>query len=245
MGQVSLISIDGLLLVKTGDRVVELILKACEKNAILVAENDIFVIAQKIISKSEGAIIDLKSVTPSARALELANLSGRDARLCQVYLDESMEVLRVKGRTIVTKHRLGFECSAAGVDMSNVAPHRDEIVVLLPKDPDVSARAIRDHIRLVTGKTVAVIINDSFGRKDRDGSIGTAIGIAGIRHLEQREQADLYGNASFSRVALVDELAAAASILMGQADERCPVILIRGVRFTLDENAEIRKLLFL
>ncbi|MEK9156375.1 MAG: coenzyme F420-0:L-glutamate ligase [Patescibacteria group bacterium] len=243
--EVRLIAIPSIPLIREGDNLGAIIRECCDAQNIAIRQSDILVVAQKIVSKAEGAVINLKDVVPSEMALELAGQTGRDARLCQVYIDESAEILRVKGRMVITRHRLGFECSGSGVDRSNIAPHSDETVVLLPKDPDQSARIIRETIKIANGKSIAVIISDSFGRNDRDGSIGTAIGIAGIAPLELREQRDLFGNPANSRIALVDELAAAASIIMGQADESFPVVLIRGARFTTEENASIKKLLFL
>jgi len=235
--------IEGLPLIREGDNLGEMIVVACKHMRLDICDGDIIVVAQKVVSKSEGAVLDLKTVDVSPEAMELADKTGRDPRMCQVYLNESRRIVRVKGRMVITIHRLGFECSSAGVDRSNVAASDEEIVVLLPRAPDASAARIRQEIGECIGKRVAVIINDSFGRRDRDGSIGMAIGLAGISHLELRAQHDLFGNTSNSRIAMVDELAAAASILMGQADESTPVVLIRGVDFTEDEEASIQGLL--
>ena len=178
----SLFGLQTLPLVTKGDDVGRLIVTATQREGIGIEEKDVLVVAQKIISKAEGATVDLKTVTPSPEAITLAKQTGRDARLCQVYLNEASEVLRVKGRMVITRHRLGFECSGSGVDRSNLAPHAEERVTLLPENPDQSAREIRDTIYTQTGCRVSVIVNDSFGRNDRDGSIGIAIGIAGIHH---------------------------------------------------------------
>lgn len=240
---IQLFALEGIPLIKQGDNIGALVAKTAEAQKIGVQSDDIIVIAQKIVSKAEGRTVDLKTVTPSERAQELARQTGRDPRLCQVYLNESREVLRVKGRHVVVLHRLGFECTGAGVDRSNVAPHAQGIVTLLPEDPDRSAREIREAINAATGQMIAVIINDSFGRRERDGSLGIAIGIAGIGALETRDQRDLFDNPSKNSIALIDELAGAASILMGQADEKVPAVLIRGVAFTRDENATIKTIL--
>jgi coenzyme F420-0:L-glutamate ligase/coenzyme F420-1:gamma-L-glutamate ligase len=226
-------------LIKAGANIAELIVKSCQDEQASLENGDIIVIAQKIISKAENAVVDLKSVTPSPQAMELATKTGRDPRLVQVYLNESSEVLYVKGRMIITRHKLGFIMSSSGVDRSNVAEHSQEAVVLLPVDSDNSARVIKGNIYLLTGKQVAVIINDSCGRNDRKGSVGLAIGIAGIEAVETRSQKDLFNNPSNSQIALIDELAAAASILMGQADENIPVVIIRGVNYTPSETATI------
>ena len=144
---------------------------------------------------------------------------------------------------VITRHRLGFIMSSSGVDRSNVAAHSHETVVLLPKDPDFSASVVRKNIQALTTKTVSVIINDSGGRSDREGSVGIAIGISGVSAIEYRSQKDLFGNKANSQIALVDELAAAASILMGQANEGVPVVIIRGVNYTPSEDSKIAQIL--
>lgn len=243
MKEVRLTPVGGIPLVNVGDDIAKLICKACTENSIVVEEDDVFVVAQKIVSKAENSTVNLKTIKPTKRAAKIAEKTERDPRLVQVYLNEASKVLFIKGRMVITKHKLGFKMSSSGVDRSNIAPISDEVVVLLPRDPDDSARKIRESIRNITGKNVAVIINDSCGRDDRDGSVGMAIGIAGISHLEFRSQKDLFGNESNSRIALIDELAAAASILMGQADEKIPVVIIRGVRYTVDEETSIKNIL--
>ena len=244
--QVGLYAIPNIPLIKGGDDVAQVIYQCATSDGYSFEDKDILVVAQKVISKAENAVVKLSEIRQvSKEAFELSEKTGRDARLCQVYLDESTEVLRVKGRMVITRHRIGFECSGSGVDRSNVAPHEDEIIVLLPRDPDRSAQQIRSIIKGITGKDISVIINDSFGRPDRDGSIGTAIGIAGIRHLEERQQQDIFKNPSNSSIALIDELAGAASMLMGQADEKRPVVIIRGIHYTIDNSASIKNILFI
>lgn len=244
MREIRMMEIPGIPLITEGNILGEIIVGCCQTNCISICDGDILIVAQKVVSKAEGATVKLSEITPTDRAIELAEATGRDARLCQVYLDEATEVLEVKGRMVITRHKLGFINSSSMVDRSNVAPTSEETIVLLPRNPDESARNIRECIKSITGKTIAVIINDSLGRADRDGSVGMAIGIAGISHLELRSQEDLFGNASNSRIDLVDELAAAGSILMGQADEATPVVIIRGANFTPDEHSSIRNLLF-
>jgi len=240
MDEVRLIPVKGLPLVSQGDNLAEMIV---DHSSVEIEDGDVLVIAQKIVSKAEGAVVDLNTITASPEAEEISKQTGRDARLVQVYLDEATEVIRIKGRMVITRHKLGFKMSSSGVDKSNVAPKDKMIVVLLPKDPDASCRRLRDDIKASTGKNVAVIMNDSLGRDDRDGSIGLAIGIAGISHLDFRKQTDLFGNEANSRIALIDELAAAGSILMGQANESVPAVIIRGVPFLKDEEASIKKIL--
>ena len=237
-------ALPGIPLIQPGDDLPALIAKAAEADGLTLADGDVVVVAQKVVSKAEGRIVRLADVTPTPEAVELAGRTGRDARLCQLYLDESAAVTEVRGRHVVTVHRLGFTGTGAGVDMSNVADRAEGYAVLLPADPDASARAIRAGLRELAGATVAVIVSDSFGSPVREGAIGAAIGIAGIRHAEQPEgDADLFGNPSTPMMNRVDEIAGAASILMGQTAAARPVIVARGVPYTADEDASITRLL--
>ena len=238
-----LYAVPNIPLIKEGDDLGNIIVTCCNADGFEIKDRDIVVVAQKIVSKAEGRIVDLSQVNPSEEAKRLSELTGRDARLCQVYIDESSDILDTKGRMVITRHRLGFECTGAGVDRSNISPHESGLVSLLPLDPDASARRIRKNIADLTGKDVAVIINDSFGKPDREGSIGISIGFNGIRYIEERNQKDLYNNSSRPWIALVDELSAAASIVMGQADEGIPVVVVRGTRYTRDETTGIKDLL--
>jgi coenzyme F420-0:L-glutamate ligase/coenzyme F420-1:gamma-L-glutamate ligase len=231
-------------LINPGDDLAVLIAAAAENDGLTFAEHDVVVVASKIVSKAEGRIVDLTSVTPSQRALKLAERTGRDARVCQLYVDESAAILDVKGRHVVTVDRRGFQGTGAGVDMSNVGPRSDDRAILLPVDPDASARRIRDGLRERASVRVAVIISDSFGSDLRDGAYGAAIGIAGIRHLEEPDdEHDLYDNPSRPLMNRVDEIASAASILMGQTDAARPVVVGRGIPFTPDEDASLARLL--
>ncbi len=237
-------ALPGIPLIQPGDDLPALIAKAAEADGLALADGDVIVVAQKVVSKAEGRIVRLADVTPTPEAEELAGRTGRDARLCQLYLDESAAVTEVRGRHVVTVHRLGFTGTGAGVDMSNVANRAEGYAVLLPADPDASARAIRAGLRDLTGATTAVIVSDSFGSPVREGAIGAAIGIAGIRHAEQpQSDADLFGNPSMPMMNRVDEIAAAASILMGQTAAARPVIVGRGIPYTADEDASITRLL--
>lgn len=234
----------GISLLTPGDDLAEVICAAAEAAQFTIAARDVVVVAQKAVSKAEGRIIDLASVTPSERALRLAERTGRDPRVCQLYLDESCAILDIKGRHVVTLDNRGLVSTGAGVDSSNAGPRGDGKVVLLPADPDASARRIRNGIRMRAGVDVAVIISDSFGSATRDGAYGAAIGIAGIRHLEEpEEQRDLFGNPSRPVIDRVDEIASAASIIMGQTDAALPVVIGRGINYTPDENAAISRLL--
>lgn len=228
-------------LVEKGDDIANLIVKSANKEGVFIEKNDLIVIAQKIVSKAEGATMKLSEVTASVEAKRLAKKTGRDERLCQLYLDEATEVLAVKGRMVITRHKLGFVGSSSGIDRSNIAPHSDEVVVLLPKDPDLSANIIRTKIKNLTGKTVGIVINDSCGRDYRGGSVGTAIGVSGIKALRIDKKVDLFGNPSESHIAIADEIAAAGSLLMGQADESVPAVVIKGVFYTKSEHATIQE----
>jgi len=237
-------ALPGIPVIHAGDDLAAILVSAAQADDFTFQEGDVVVVASKVVSKAEDRVVDLASVTASERAQRLADRTGRDARLCQLYLDESRAILEVKGRHVVTVDRRGFQGTGAGVDMSNVAPRSAGMAILLPDDPDASARRIRDGIRTLTGITVAVIVSDSFGSEKRDGAFGAAIGIAGIRHLEEPEgEVDLYGNASKPVMNRVDEIASAASILMGQTDAAVPVVVGRGARYTVDENARLAGLL--
>ena len=237
-------ALPGIGLIGSGADLAAIITKAAGEDGLHLANGDVVVVAQKIVSKAEGRVVNLADVAATERAQRLAERTGRDARLCQLYLDEAKAVLNVKGRHVVTVDKRGFLGTGSGVDMSNVALRSEGWAVLLPEDPDASARRIRDGVRERTGATVAVIVSDSFGSPVRDGAVGTAIGIAGIRYMEEPEgEHDLFGNPSKPIMDRVDEIAAAASILMGQTDAARPVVVGRGVPYTVDEHASISQLL--
>ncbi len=191
---------------------------------------DILVIAQKIVSKSEGAVANMASCRPSKKAKNLARSSGKDARLVDLILRESKKVLRQGPRLLVTEHRRGWVCANAGIDYSNVP---GEYVTLLPKDPDRTARKIRQRVKKLSGIEIAVIISDSHGRPFRKGAIGVALGSSGIRALvDKRGEKDLFNyRLKSTEIALGDELASAATLLMGEADEGIPAVIIRGLNY--------------
>ena len=239
--QVVLTALPGLPLVQLGDDLGALIVAGLGRAGIVLANGDVIAIAQKVVSKSQGRLVKLDDVTPSARALELAAVTGKDARFVEVVLSESREVLRARPNTLIVEHRLGYVCANAGVDRSNVAPHGaglDEYLLLLPTDPDGTCQQMREFFRAATGSDVAVIINDSHGRAWRNGTVGVALGAAGFPALlDMRGHPDLFDYAlQVTQIGLADELAAAASLLMGQADEGRPVIHIRGVPYPFREG---------
>jgi coenzyme F420-0:L-glutamate ligase / coenzyme F420-1:gamma-L-glutamate ligase len=240
MTSLEVIALKGLPLIRPGDDLVELIASALERNGVAPRTGDVLVVAQKIVSKAEGRVIDLATVEPSAEALALAADVDKDPRLVEVILSESVRVVRAARRgVLIVEHRLGFIMANAGVDQSNVAPadgaHR---VLLLPENPDRSAETLRRGLEAATGVDVAVVINDSFGRPWRQGTMGVAIGVAGLPAVvDLRGQPDLFGRKlEVSVIGFADEVAAAASLLMGQADEALPVVLIRGLSWSVPQS---------
>lgn len=227
--RLSVVGVEGLPEIEEGAPLARLIVDAIDRGGLWLEDGDVLVIAQKIVSKAEGRFARLSDVTPSPRALELAAKTNKDPRLVELMLRESREVLRAKTNVLIVEHRLGFVMASAGLDQSNV-PHADDCVLLLPEDPDASAQRLRSELRELCAVDAGVVINDSFGRAWRNGVTGTAIGIAGIpgvvdmRGKPDREQRTL----QVTQIAVADEIAAAASLVMGQADEGIPAVLVRG-----------------
>jgi coenzyme F420-0:L-glutamate ligase/coenzyme F420-1:gamma-L-glutamate ligase len=219
-----------------GADLVQVTLASLEKSHERLREGDVLVFAQKIVSKAEGRSVDLDSVTPSARALALAEETGKDSRIVELILRESSEVLRQSKGLLIVQHKLGFCLANAGIDASNVDGGH---VLLLPVDPDASATRIRNTLRAQTGIDAGVLIIDSFGRPWRMGTVGTAIGVSGIPALlDLRGQLDLNGRPLQStEIGLADELAAGASLMMGQAAEGTPIVLARGVPYARYEGS--------
>jgi coenzyme F420-0:L-glutamate ligase/coenzyme F420-1:gamma-L-glutamate ligase len=237
--RLELISLDGIPLVQAGDDLATLILAAIARAELALADRDVIVVAQKIVSKAEGRGVKLSSVEPSARAQELAPQLAKDPRLVEIVLRESREVLRVRSGVIVVEDIRGLVLANAGVDASNVNEDGGEdSVLLLPTDPDASAARLRDDIRARTGRDIGIVINDSIGRAWRNGTIGTAIGVCGLPGLlDLRGTPDLFGRVlRTTDLGLADEVAAAASLLMGQAGEGCPAVLVRGVPYARREG---------
>jgi coenzyme F420-0:L-glutamate ligase/coenzyme F420-1:gamma-L-glutamate ligase len=229
----SLIALTDLPLVKPGDDLAALLAAALERRlGKLLTRGDVLVVAQKIVSKTEGRYVDLVRVEPGVEAQRLARESEKDPRLVQVILDESRRVVRHRPGVLIVEHRLGYVMANAGIDRSNIDPTMgEEPVLLLPRDPDGSAAALREKLAAHFGIAPAVIISDSFGRAWRVGTTGTALGAAGLPALiDLRGHDDLYGRTlRVTEVGFADEIAAAASLLMGQADEALPAVLVRGL----------------
>lgn len=243
--EIQLIALPGMPPVQAGDHLATLIVDGLAEAGESLRHDDVIVVAQKVVSKSEGRVVDLTSVVPSARAEELARVVRKDPRLVEVILSESRRVVRAVKDVLIVEHRLGLIMANAGVDQSNVAaPHGPPRALLLPHDPDASALRLRDDLHRRLGCTVGVIINDSFGRPWRVGTVGVAIGCAGLPAvLDLRGEPDLFGRALQSSVlGYADEIAAAASLLMGQADEARPVVLVRGLKRN-EEHQSARALL--
>ncbi|HZS93882.1 MAG TPA: coenzyme F420-0:L-glutamate ligase [Chloroflexota bacterium] len=234
----SLLPIKGLPLIRPGNSIADLIVSGAASTGI--QDSDVVVIAQKIVSKAEGRQVALDSVEVSPRAAALARETEKDPRLVELILRETREVIRYRPGVLIVEDRRGFICANAGIDRSNVEQTDDgESVLLLPVDPDASARLIRDRIRELTGQDVGVVINDSHGRAWREGTVGVAIGLAGIPAiLDRRGDLDLTGyQLQHTVIGIADEIAAAASLLMGPAAEGVPAVIVRGLQLPASENA--------
>lgn len=218
--------------IKEGDSLAELIIENIKKSELTIENNDIIVVAHKIVSKAEGRVIDLLNIVPSKRALRISEITGKNPALIELILQESTELLKVTKRgIIISKHKLGFICANAGIDRSNTG--KNNFAVLLPLKPDNSAYIIRSKIEKYFKKKIAVIINDTHGRSFREGAVGIAIGCSGINPLKSYiGKKDRDGYVMMSSVeAIIDEVSSAATLLMGQSDEGIPVVLIKGVKF--------------
>ena len=229
----------GLPMVEPGDDLVALLIDGLAAAQWSLATGDVVVLAQKIVSKAENRYAHLNQVQPSAKAQELAAQTDKDPRIVELMLRESHAIVRHRPGAIIVEHRLGYVHANAGIDRSNIDSDddTDPRVLLLPENPDASAQAIRAGLAEHTEAAIAVIINDSAGRAWRTGTMGFALGTAGFEPVEnQIGQSDLFGRPlEITEVAVADELAAAASFLMGQADEAAPVVVIRGARLQPSE----------
>jgi coenzyme F420-0:L-glutamate ligase/coenzyme F420-1:gamma-L-glutamate ligase len=240
MKRLELMGLEGIGEVGKGDSVGALICDACSRQNISLLDDDVLVVAQKIVSKAEGRIISLDDVQPSARAIELAGQLDKEPALVEVILRESRGIIRMGGRALIVETHHGFICANAGVDQSNVGRKQ---VALLPKDPDGSAREIRREIQRRTEKQPAVIISDSFGRAWRVGTVDVAVGVSGLKTIkDERGMTDRYGYQLKAAVAAVaDEIAAAAELVMGKRDG-VPVVIVRGCEIEREEGS-VREML--
>lgn len=232
---IEIIPVEGLGEVRPGDEVAALLgPKLAELG---LRHGDVVVVTQKIVSKAEGRMVDVSTVEPSPRAIALAAEVEKDPRLVEVILSESRRIVRHRPNLMIAEHRRGWVMANAGIDHSNVAPGGHELVLLLPLDPDASAETLRRELAARTGKRIAVIISDSFGRPFRRGTVGIALGAAGLPAvIDWRGHPDLFGRAlEVTETGFADEIAAAASLVMGQADEAVPIALVRGLSWTAPE----------
>jgi len=238
----TLTSLENIPLIRRDDNLADIVLKSLQETGLELQDNDILVLAQKIVSKAEGRKVNLATVSPSPRAIDLAQQTEKDPRVVELMLQESNEVLRTRVGTIIVEHKLGFVCANAGIDHSNVAGDGDaseEWVLLLPEDPDHSCDLLRDEIKSKTGKHIGIVIIDSHGRAWRNGTVGVAIGMSGVPGvIDKRGDKDLFGyTLRITIIGAADELAAAASLVMGQASEGKPVVHVRGFPYPLQEGS--------
>lgn len=245
MKTLNLYALEGILLIQQGDDIGVIICDVAGKEKFSFEDGDIVVVTSKIISKAEGRLVDTYKIKPSKETVSLAEKLEIDPRSLEVILQETKRLLIARPDLLLTEDRLGFISTKAGVDSSNTLPGpKGQVVSLLPKDPDESARRIRETIEKSTGKKIAVIINDTFGRPDRKGSVGMAIGISGIAAIYSPAiKEDIHGKKRHPEIAQVDEIAAAASLIMGQTNERRPVVIVKGVDYQVSETNKIKELL--
>nr|WP_319373413.1 coenzyme F420-0:L-glutamate ligase [uncultured Methanobacterium sp.] len=243
--EIKIIGLKGIPLIKTGDDLSQLIINAAELQDIQLINEDILVIAETAVAKAEGNLIHLENIKPSKRAREIAEITGKDAKLVEAIIQESEEIVKVGPDFVISETKHGFVCANAGIDESNVDKG---LATPIPLNPDNSAHVIREQLENKTGKSVAVIISDTQGRAFREGAIGTAIGISGMSPLWDRcGELDLYDRElKTTSIAVADELSSAASLMMGQANEGIPVVIIRGVNYfqkLRNESATIKPLI--
>ncbi len=238
MPGVTLTAVPGIPLVETGDDLAGLIIRAMEASGLDLVDGDVVAITSKVVSKAEGRWVDLATVVPDDEARRVAAETGKDPREVALVLGESSRISRMRRGVLITEHRHGFVCANAGMDHSNARPG-GEWRLLLPADPDGAARDLRARLNERFGVTAAVIITDSHGRPFRLGTVGVAIGAAGLPALwDMRGRPDLFGQAlQVTEVGFADEIAAAAGLVQGQAAEGTPVVIVRGLEYPAREDA--------
>lgn len=240
--RLSLTALPGIPIVRPGDDLVPLILEGLAAAGIQLIDGDVIVVTSKLVSRAEGRLADLRAVEPSPRAREVAEATGKDPRLVELTLRESTSIARMAKDVLIVRHRLGFTVANAGIDRSNVdaaTAETDAVVLLLPVAPDESAERIRRGLAEATGAAIGVVLTDSHGRPFRMGTVGTAIGLAGLPALwDQRGRKDLFGRTlQMTITALGDQIAAAADLVAGQGSEGRPVVHVRGLSFPLTEGS--------
>lgn len=241
--KLTLTALPDIPLIEKGDQLSHIIIQSLDKEQIILRNGDVLVLAQKIVSKAEGRLVDLREVNPSAEAIALAEETEKDPRLVEMILQESKSIIRKRPGSIIAEHNQGFICANAGIDHSNVAGSSNWIL-LLPEDSDASAEKIRQEIKEAKGIDIAILIIDSHGRAWRNGTVGITIGLSGMPGIiDRRGTLDMFGyELKVTVIGVADELAAAASLMMGQVAEGTPVVHVRGFPYALRE-AELGELL--
>jgi len=234
---VSVVGLEGFPLVRAGDNLAKIIVETAKKNSVSIEDGDIVVVAQKVVSKAEGRIVQLKDVKPSERAEEIAKITSKDPRFVELVLREAKRIVKVSPEILIVENEIGLICINSGIDKSNVSG--EDSYALLPKNSDESAKKIRSEIMKLTGSRVAVVICDTYSRPFRRAQVEFAIGIAGINPFKDyRGQKDLFSYVlRVKNVAIVDEIASAAELVMGQGKEAIPVVIIKNL--TRTEPSEI------
>lgn len=242
MDSVKIIAIKNLPLFEKGDNVGQQISIAAEKQSTPIQENDVIVVTHVAVSKAEGNIVSLDDIEPSSRAIEIAKKVDKEPKMVEIVLRETKEIVRMGHNSLITETKNGIVCANAGVDRSNVEGFRN--VVLLPPDPNRSAQNIRKEIRKQTGCNVAVVVSDTHGRPLRMGEINVAIGVAGIKPIKDRRgEKDLFGYVlKVKQTCVADELASAAELVIGQANEGIPAAIIRGYNYQSAEHSSAKDL---
>jgi coenzyme F420-0:L-glutamate ligase/coenzyme F420-1:gamma-L-glutamate ligase len=243
LNRIQILAVTGLSIVKEGDDLGSLICQATEKQGTPVQDGDVIVVTHVIVSRAEGAVVNLEKVKPSEFAKTAAERTGKDPRLVEVVLRESKSIVRMREGKLITESKQGLICANSGVDVSNVSG--DSQVALLPEDANKSAQNIRKRIMQIAQKDVAVIVSDTHGRPLRQGEINIALGTAGFEPIrDRRGEKDLFGyTIRIKRTAIADELASAAELVIGQTNEGIPVAIIRGYKYPKSEIANATKLI--
>jgi coenzyme F420-0:L-glutamate ligase/coenzyme F420-1:gamma-L-glutamate ligase len=243
LNRIEIFAVTGLPIVKEGDDLASLICNAAEKQGTPIQNGDVIVATHVIVSRAEGNIVNLETVTPSEFAKSVAKRTGKDPRLVEVILRESRSIVRMRDGKLITETKHGLICANSGVDVSNVSG--DSNVAPLPEDADQSALAIRQKIMQIVGKDVAVIVSDTHGRPLRQGEINRALGTSGFEPLrDRRGEKDLFGyTIRVKRTAIADELASAAELVIGQTNEGIPAAIIRGYDYPKSETANAKKMI--
>jgi coenzyme F420-0:L-glutamate ligase/coenzyme F420-1:gamma-L-glutamate ligase len=241
--RLEVLALPGVPLVGPGDDLAALALAALDRARRVLSDGDVLVVTSKVVSRAEGRFVELPAMEPSPRALALAAQTGKDARMVELILRESTHVSRVAKDVLIVRHRLGFVAANAGIDCSNAAPPDAPAAsgpwaLLLPEAPDAAARALCDRLQASSGATLGVVISDSFSRPFRLGTVGAAVGCAGLPPLwDRRGERDLHGRVLENTItALADQVAACADLVAGQADEGRPFVLVRGLAFSPSDD---------